>query len=513
MSTSVPKNAHASDVAARGKPGDPCVFVVFGATGDLTKRLLLPSLYNLLANKLLPDKFAIVGVSNVEMSSEDFRKQLGDEIGQFATTKVQPELWKWFDQRISYMSGDFKDPATYQKLKSQLDATDKQQGTPGNYLFYTAVSPSFFGEIVKQLAGAGLTTETDGHWRRVIIEKPFGHDLESANALNREIGACIQEHQTFRIDHYLGKETVQNIMAFRFGNGFFEPLWNNNYIDHVQITDSEIVGVEHRGSFYEATGALRDMVPNHIMAMVSLTAMEPPNSFESEPVRDEKTKVLRAIRPITPDQVPNWAVRGQYGPGTMDGKPQRGYRSEPQVDPRSGTETYVAMKLAIDNWRWSGVPFYLRTGKRMAKRVTEIAIKFKAPPALLFRQTGVKHLEQNELILHIQPNEGISLSFSAKVPGPIVKLGGVDMSFKYADYFGSAPTTGYETLLLDCMLGDPALFQRADTVDAGWRIVDPILEAWKATPATDFPNYAAGSSGPHGADDLLKRDGRKWRPI
>ena len=509
MPTEEPKNA--SDEAARGRPGDPCVFVIFGATGDLTKRLLMPALYNLLANKLLPDQFAVVGVSNVEMSSADFRKQLGDEIKQFATTKVSPELWKWFDQRLSYMAGDFKDPATYQRLKSALEAADKLHGTPGNYLFYTAVSPIFFGEIVKQLTSAGLTKETDDHWRRVIVEKPFGHDLESANALNREIGACMRENQTFRIDHYLGKETVQNLMAFRFGNGFFEPLWNNIHIDHVQITVAETVGVEHRGAFYESTGALRDMVPNHILALVSLTAMEPPNSFDSEPMRDEKTKVLRAIRPLKPDDVPNWAVRGQYGPGKLDEKQVPGYRSEPQVDPKSGTETFVAIKLAIDNWRWSGVPFHLRTGKRMAKQITEIAIRFKAPPALLFQQTGVKRLEQNELVLRVQPDEGISLSFSAKVPGPVVKLGGVDMSFKYADYFGAVASTGYETLLLDCMLGDPTLFQRADTVDAGWRVVDPILDAWKANPAADFPNYAAGSLGPRAAGLLLERDGHKWR--
>ncbi|HEV2171907.1 MAG TPA: glucose-6-phosphate dehydrogenase [Candidatus Binatus sp.] len=495
----------------QGRPGDPCVFVIFGATGDLTKRLLMPALYNLRANTLLSDNFAIIGVSNLEMSSEDFRKQLGDEIREFATTKVADDLWKWFDQRLSYMSGDFKDPATYQRLKSELEKTDKAHGAPGNYLFYTAVAPIFFGEIVKQLAGAGLTNEPEGHWRRVIIEKPFGHDLESANALNREIGACLHENQIYRIDHYLGKETVQNIMAFRFGNGIFEPLWNNSYIDHVQITVAETVGVEHRGAFYESTGALRDMVPNHILALVSLTAMEPPNSFDSEPVRDEKTKALRAIRLLKPEDVPNWAVRGQYGPGTLEGKPAPGYRSEPQVDPNSTTTTYVAMKLAIDNWRWSGVPFYLRTGKRMAKRVTEIAIRFKAPPLMLFRQTAVKYMEQNELVMHIQPDEGISLSFSAKVPGPVVKLGDVDMNFKYADYFRAAPAVGYETLLLDCMIGDPSLFQRADTVDAGWRVVDPILDAWQAKPARDFPNYAAGSWGPRAADELLARDGRQWR--
>jgi glucose-6-phosphate 1-dehydrogenase len=409
------------------------------------------------------------------------------------------------------MAGDFKDPATYQRLKSELAKIDSQHGTPGNYLFYTAVSPSFFGEIVKQLAAAELTKEPEGRWRRVIIEKPFGHDLESANALNAEIGKCIDEDQTFRIDHYLGKETVQNIMAFRFGNGFFEPVWNNNYVDHVQITVGETVGVEHRGAFYEATGALRDMVPNHILALVSLTAMEPPISFDSEPVRDEKTKVLRAIRPLKPAEVPLWAVRGQYGPGTMEGKPSAGYRTEPQVDAKSSTETYVALKLAIDNWRWVGVPFYLRTGKKMAERVTEIAIKFKAPPLLLFKNTSVKQMEQNELVMHIQPDEGISLTFSAKVPGPVVKLDTVGMSFKYVDYFGIESSIGYETLLLDCMIGDPTLFQRADTVDAGWRVVDPILDVWKANPATGFPNYAAGSWGPRAADELLERDGRKWR--
>src|ERR1700689_725650 len=509
MPSDQPKTAPSK--AAHGRPGDPCVFVIFGATGDLTKRLLMPSLYNLLAHKLLPDKFAIIGVSKEQISSEDFRKQLGDEIKEFSPAKVTDELWKWFDQRISYMSGDFKDPAPYASLKTALEAADKAHGTPGNYLFYTAVSPSFFGEIVKQLAAAGLTKEPDGRWRRVIIEKPCVPGLESANELNREIGGCIRENQAFRIDHYLGKETVQNILAFRFGNGFFGPLWNNRYIDHVQITVAETVGVEHRGAFYEATGALRDMVPNHILALVSLTAMEPPNSFDSEPVRDEKTKVLRAIRPIKPEDVPNWAVRGQYGPGNLDGKPMPGYRSEPHVDPKSSTETYVAMRLAIEKWRWSGVPFYLRTGKRMAQRLTEIVIKFKAPPALLFRQTGVKQLEQNELTLHIQPNEGISLQFSAKVPGPVVKLAGVDMNFKYADYFGSAPSTGYETLLLDCMIGDPSLFQRADTVDAGWRVVDPILEAWKAKPEADFPNYTPGSWGPAAAADLLKHGGRKWK--
>ncbi len=496
-----------------GRAGDPCVLVIFGASGDLTKRLLVPSLYNLLSAKLLPKEFAIVGVSNIEMDSAEFRKLLSAEVPQFATSKVDPELWKSLEQRLYYMTGDFKDASAYQRLKAQLLQVDKEQGTPGNYLFYTATAPEFFGEIVKQLAAAELTQEPDGRWRRVIIEKPFGRDLDSARALNREIGGYLREDQTFRIDHYLGKETVQNIMTFRFGNGIFEPIWNRRYVDHVQITVAETVGVEYRGGYYEGTGALRDMVPNHILQILSLTAMEPPISFDAEPVRDEKTKVLHAIRPLKPEEVLTQAVRGQYGPGTAGAEQMVGYRSEPQVDPKSNTETFVAMKLAIDNWRWEDVPFYLRTGKRMAKRVTEVAIRFKEPPLLLFRQTSVKEMVSNELVLHIQPYEGISLSFSAKVPGPVVKLGTVDMNFKYADYFGAAESIGYETLLLDCMIGDATLFQRADTVEAGWLVVGPILDVWKALPPKNFPNYAAGSWGPQEATELLARDGHAWRAI
>ena len=503
-----PKNA-----SAQGRPGDPCVFVIFGATGDLTKRLLMPALYNLLANKLLPDKFAIVGVSNVEMSSEDFRKQLGEEIGQFATTKVSADLWKWFDQRISYMAGDFKDPATYTKLKSALEAADKEHGTPGNYLFYTAVSPSFFGEIVKQLAGAGLTKEADGHWRRVIIEKPFGHDLESANALNREIGACSTKTRSTASITISAKKPSRT--SWRFASA---TASSSRCGTTVTSTTCKSPTRKPSASSIAAPSTKRPARCATWCRITSWRSSRWPRwsrRIRSTPSRCATRRPRCCARSVrsSPKTFRSWAVRGQYGPGTLEGKPVPGYRAEPQVNPKSGTETYVALKLAIDNWRWAGVPFYLRTGKRMAKRVTEIAIKFKAPPALLFRQTGVKQLEQNELVMHIQPDEGISLSFSAKIPGPVVKLGGVDMNFKYADYFGSAPSTGYETLLLDCMLGDPALFQRADTVDAGWRVVDPILDAWKQTPAADFPNYAAGSAGPSAADELLKRDGRKWRDI
>jgi glucose-6-phosphate 1-dehydrogenase len=354
-------------------------------------------------------------------------------------------------------------------------------------------------------------SEENSRWRRVIIEKPFGHDLESAHALNTEIKKVLEEKQIYRIDHYLGKETVQNLLAFRFSNGIFEPIWNSRYIDHVQITASETVGVEARGGYYETSGALRDMVPNHVMQLISMVAMEPPYSFEADAIRDEKAKVLHAISPIKPEEVLQNAVRGQYGPGTMADKPVPGYRTEPQVNPESNTETYAAMKLHVDNWRWSRVPFYIRTGKRMKKRLTEIAIQFKRAPFTLFRNTGVENTMPNLLVVHVQPDEGISLGFSAKIPGPTMRLGQVHMNFKYSDYFGAAPSTGYETLILDCMLGDATLFQRDDMVEAGWRIVTPLLDLWKALPAREFPNYPAGSWGPKEADHLLERDGHHWR--
>jgi glucose-6-phosphate 1-dehydrogenase len=504
--------AHKTETQRTGaRPGDSCALVIFGAAGDLTKRLLVPSLYNLRSSQLLPKTFAVVGVTAAKFSDDEFREKLTRDIQEFSRSPVQKELWDWFKPKIYYQPGDFRDPVLYRQLKDKLAAVDKQQGTPGSYLFYLATAPQFFGEIIKQLGATGLTAEDNGVWRRVIIEKPFGRDLESARALNKEIKSVLDETQTYRIDHYLGKETVQNMMVFRFGNGIFEPIWNRRYIDHVQITVGETVGVEQRGGYYDSAGALRDMVPNHTLQLVAMTAMEPPISFDSEAVRDEKAKVLHAIQPLSAEDVLTKAVRGQYGSGTLQEKPVPGYRSEPQVNTHSTTETLVAMELYIDNWRWAGVPFYVRTGKRLAQRVTEIAIQFKRAPQLLFRDTEVESLSANQLVMHIQPDEGISLRFSAKIPGAIMNLGAVNMNMKYDEYFGAAPWTGYETLLLDCMIGDPTLFQRADMVEAGWRVVQPLLDVWNAVPPRDFPNYAAGSWGPKDADLLLEREGREWR--
>ncbi|MFO1350492.1 MAG: glucose-6-phosphate dehydrogenase [Gammaproteobacteria bacterium] len=497
-----------------GQPAPACAMVIFGAAGDLTKRKLIPALYNLAQSNLLSRDFAIIGVARGEMSDEGFREKLRADIHEFATSRnLDGDLWSWFEQRLYYVTGEFGDPRTYQKLKERLAQVDKEHGTRGNYFYYLAVAPNFFAEVVKQLGAAGLAREDNDQWRRVIIEKPFGRDLESARALNHEIKHVLDERQIYRIDHYLGKETVQNIMVFRFGNGIFEPIWNRRYIDHVQITAAETVGVESRGGYYETSGALRDMVPNHLFQLITLTAMEPPISFAADAVRDEQAKILHAIQPLTPEDVLSKTVRGQYGAGQSRGERAPAYRAEANVAADSHTETFVAMKLAIDNWRWADVPFYLRTGKRMAQRVTEIAIQFKRAPFVLFRNTPVEKLTTNRLVLHIQPGEGISLRFGAKVPGPVVKLGSVDMDFDYADYFGSSPSTGYERLLYDCMCGDATLFQRADMVEAGWRVVSPIQDVWKALPARAFPNYAAGSWGPKEADDLLERDGRQWRRI
>src|SRR3989442_593352 len=404
-----------------GRPGDPCVMVIFGAAGDLTRRNLGPALYNL------------------------------------------------------------------------------------------PTAPNCFGPIVEQLSAAGLMEEDGQHWRRVIIEKPFGHDLESAKALNQQLLRVASEKQIYRIDHYLGKETVQNILAFRFANGIFEPIWNRRYIDHVQISVAETVGVEQRGSYYDNAGALRDMVPNHIMQLISLTAMEPPVSFQADAVRDEQAKILHAIQPHSSEDVLSRTVRGQYGDGIVDAKRVPAYRAESGVPPNSKTETFVAMKLAIDNWRWADVPFYLRTGKRLPAQNTHIVIQFRRAPFVLFRDTPVENLMPNQLVLHIQPEEGISLQFAAKVPGPVMRLGAVDMNFEYADYFGTQPSTGYERLLHDCMIGDQTLFQRADMVEAGWCVVSSVLDVWKALPPRNFPNYPAGTWGPKEAEELLERDGRHWR--
>jgi len=491
----------------------PCVMVIFGASGDLTKRKLIPALCNLALDNLLPKQFAIVGFATNDYTTESFRKMLGEEIPKFASTPVDVKTWDWLSQQIYYVRGDFQDAKAYKRLKQQIEQADEIHNTLGNRFFYLAVAPRFFSPIAKMLGECGLTKEESGRWARIIVEKPFGHDLESAKQLNQDLKQVLTEHQIYRIDHYLGKETVQNVMVFRFSNNIIEPLWNRNYVDHVQITAAETVGVEHRGGFYETAGALRDMVPNHLFQLLTMTAMEPPISFDADQVRNKQAEVLHAIQPFSPEDVLKNTVRGQYGGGLVEDQRVVGYRSEPDVAPDSNTETFVAMKLLIDNWRWAGVPFYLRTGKRLAQRTTEIVIQFRRTPFVLFRNTTVKNLETNRLVIHIQPEEGISLSFGAKVPGSVMKLGLVNMDFDYCTYFGMEHSTGYERLLRDCMAGDATLFQRADMVEAGWTVIQPILDVWHALPARGFPNYAAGSWGPMEAEDLLERDGRSWRRI
>ena len=490
----------------------PCVMVIFGATGDLTKRKLIPSLCNLVEDNLLSKQFAIIGFAANDQTTDDFRKMVTDEIPKYAP-QLDPKILAWFAERVYYVKGDFQDPAAYQRLKQEIDGVTQRHNTLGNKFFYLAVAPKFFAPIVQQLGQIGLTNEENNHWTRVIVEKPFGHDLDSARQLNHDLKTVLTEKQIYRIDHYLGKETVQNLMVFRFTNNIIEPLWNRNYVDHVQITAAETVGVEHRGGFYETAGALRDMVPNHLFQLLTMTAMEPPISFDADEVRNKQAEVLHAIQPLGPEDVLTCMVRGQYDEGVIDGQRVPAYREEPDVAPDSNTETCVALKLLIDNWRWAGVPFYLRTGKRLAQRTTEVVIQFRRTPFILFRNTSVKNLETNRLVIHIQPEEGISLSFGAKIPGSVMKLGLVNMDFDYENYFGVEHNTGYERLLHDCMAGDATLFQRADMVEAGWSVIQPILDVWRALPARGFPNYAAGSWGPREADDLLTRDGRAWRRI
>src|SRR6267143_4501944 len=500
----------ASEFDQTGKPAGACAMVLFGAAGDLTKRKLIPALFNLVKANLLPKDFAVLGVSVDDLTLEQFRAQV---TGFLPAEDRGTENWQWFVERLFYQRGEFSNPETYTTLASRLKDLDRDRHTAGNYMFYLATSPKFFGEIVQRLGTAGLTHQENGGWRRVIIEKPFGHDLESAKALNREIKGVLNENQIYRIDHYLGKETVQNIMVFRFDNAIFEPIWNRRYVDHVQITNAETVGVERRGGYFDTVGTLRDMVPNHVMQLLSLTAMESPVSFQADAVRDEQAKVLHAIQPLSSDDVLQRSVRGQYGPGLLAGEKVSAYRAEPGVSPESRSETFVALNLNIDNWRWAGVPFYFRTGKRLARRHTEIAIQFKRMPFELFRNAPFHKLHTNTLVIQIQPVEGISLSFGAKIPGPLLRVGSVDMSFEYSKYFGADAYTGYEVLLYDCMIGDATLFQRADMVEAGWTVVDPVLDVWRALPPRKFPNYASGSWGPAEADQLLELDGRQWRRI
>ena len=508
MATAATVNGHVGHEQI-GKAAGPCVMVLFGASGDLTKRKLVPALYNLVKAKLLPKTFAVVGVAFDDLTREKFR----DQVTSFLQAEDRgTEDFQWFTERLYYQRGEFGDPATYSTLAAQLAGVDREHGTQANYLFYLATAPKFFAPIVQQLGAAGLSDQKAGCWRRVVIEKPFGHDLDSAKALNRNIKAVLAENQIYRIDHYLGKETVQNIMVFRFDNAIFEPIWNRRYIDHVQITNAETVGVELRGGYFDTAGTLRDMVPNHIMQLLSLTAMEPPVSFQADAVRNEQAKILRAVQPLDSEDVLYSSVRGQYGEGSIAGEKVAAYRSEPGVAPESKTETFLALKLNIDNWRWAGVPFYIRTGKRLAQRHTEITIQFKRTPFEIFRNAPV-HNHSNQLIMQIQPVEGISLSFGAKIPGPVLRVGSVDMSFDYTKYFGADAYTGYEVLIYECMIGDATLFQRADMVEAGWSIVDPILDVWHALPPRRFPNYPSGTWGPAESDELLTRDGRQWRKI
>ncbi len=488
--------------------------IIFGATGDLTKRKHFPALYNLAKDGFLPDNFAIVGVGRQELETADFRTKIVADLKEFVPNSADKKLLDWFAERIFYTGGDFDDDKQlFGDLKKLLAEVCKTHNIPEKFFFYLATPPSLFAGITKRACKNGLCDEKDGNWKRFIYEKPFGHDLESAKNLNAELLKVLDERQIYRIDHYLGKETVQNILVFRFGNSIFEPVWNRNYIDHVQITVAEKLGVEGRGGYYDTAGALRDMIPNHIFQLVTLTAMEPPVSFEADAVRDEQAKILAAIQSFSPEDVLQNAVRGQYGEGKIKGKKVPAYRSEEKVPSASNTETYAALKLSIDNWRWADVPFYIRTGKSMPAKHTSIIIQFKKAPFMLFRETAIERLTTNRIVIHIQPDEGITLHFGAKIPGPIVNMGAVDMDFNYLDHFGEHISTGYERLLFDCMTGDATLFQRADMVEASWRIVSPILDVWKAIPARDFPNYEAGTWGPKTADELLEQDGRSWKNV
>jgi glucose-6-phosphate 1-dehydrogenase len=490
----------------------PCAIVIFGANGDLTRRLIIPALYNLARQGLLPERLALIGVGHSDKGLDTWRQSLhaflSDVVAKNGDT-IDDKYWQPIAESMSFVKGEFNDADAYKRLGDHLAERDKKENLDGNVLFYLAVADRFFGPIIEQLGKAELVKSDEGSFRRVIVEKPFGHDLKSARALNARILHWLHEEQIYRIDHFLGKETVQNIMALRFANGLFEPIWNRDRIDHVQITVAESIGTEGRGRFYEATGDLRDMVPNHLFQLVAMTAMEPPVSFDAEDIRAKKAEVFKAIHPVTLADV----VRGQYDAGTIGKEPAVAYRKEVNVDPASNVETFVAMRLAIDNWRWAGVPFYLRTGKRLVTRSTEIAIRFKRAPYALFRETPMDELDADWLILRVQPGEGIRLRFNAKRPGPTMALESVAMQFKYADWFKQAPAVGYETLIYDCLIGDPTLFQRADQVEAAWEIVEPVLEGWEKVSPRHFPNYTAGSEGPTAANDLLARDGRAWRAI
>ena len=493
---------------------EPCNIVFFGASGDLTKRMLIPAMYNLRLGDILPTNVGIIGFSRSDYTDDQFRAQMREAVDKYSRSgPAKDPLWSDFAQSLSYVSGDFDDPEAYKRLRAALDQNDRERGTQGNRLFYLSTPPSVFGKIVEQLSDAGLGPKDQAHgWSRLIVEKPFGTDLESARALQAEVTKVFEEKHVYRIDRYLGKEPVQDIMALRFANVIFEPIWNRRYVDCIQITAAETVGVEARGGYYESSGALRDMIQNHVINLLALVAMEPPISPAADHIRDEKFKVLSALRPIAPDQVPKFTARGQYGSGLIDGNPVPGYREEPSVDPNSNTETYASVKFFIDNWRWADVPFYLRSGKRLARKYSEIAVLFRPLPHRIFGEGG-DQIETNTLVMKIQPEEGVSLRFNAKVPGPRMHIRSVTMDFNYGSGFGVVSAPAYERLIGDAMRGDATLFTRWDAVEAAWEAVTPILNRWQATRAADFPNYLAGSQGPQSADALLVADGREWRKI
>jgi len=492
-----------------GATADPCTVILFGASGDLAKRKVIPAMYDLAQYNSLGECYAIIGFARTPMTDETFRNVVGEAAKTISEVgPIDPEKWNAFASNLYYTEGDYSDPDSYARLVRRLSELDAGKKLCGNRLFYLSTPPEVYPDIVEQLGHAGLARpSTPNAWVRIIIEKPFGRDLASAKELNKIVLNVFEEKQVYRIDHYLGKDTVQNLLVLRFGNGIFEPLWNRNYVDQVQITASETLGVERRGGFYETAGALRDMIQSHVLQLTSLVSVEPPASFDATAVRNEKLKVLQSIRPFNLEMVAQWVVRGQYGPGKIGDKPVPGYREEPGVKPDSRTETFVAMRLLIDNWRWAGVPFYLRTGKRLAKRSTEIMIQFKRAPHIVFRE---REVEPNRLILNIQPEEGISVSFGAKRPGTEMSIGNVTMNFSYKEGFGGSSRSAYATLLNDCLRGDATLFDRGDSVEAAWALVDPILDVWSAAKTAGVPVYPAGTWGPKESDQLLERDGRQW---
>ena len=495
-------------------PG-PTAMVIFGGSGDLAHRKIVPALYNLELHRLLPQNFAVVGVSRSEYSDDEYRADMRKAVEEFSRTQpIQPPVWESFSNRLFYATGASGDPGTYSKVGDLLDRFDAERGTDGNRLFYLSLIPKLFSDTVRGIGKAGIGGRGwDRGWSRVVVEKPFGHDLDSARELQALVTEVFPERDVFRIDHYLGKESVQNIIAFRFANGIFEPVWNHRYVDHVQVTVAESIGVEHRGNFYETAGAIRDIIQNHVLQVLAMMAMEAPATFEPEDVRNEKAKVLKALRRLEGEAVDDHVVRGQYGQGWIDGKQAAAYREEPDVAPDSEVETYLAAEFRIDNWRWAGTPFFLRTGKRLPKRATEVVVQFKAAPHLPFGEAAQDGLEPNALVLRIQPDEGITMKFGAKVPGPSMEVRSVNMDFSYGTSFADDLPDAYERLLLDVMLGDPTLFPRWDGVEQAWQLVQPILDRWAATDAPEFPNYEAGTWGPKAADELIARDHpyRRWR--